>query len=391
MRMHHSCDVVINGGGLVGLSLARALASSGLALALIERESPPRHPEGGEWDSRVYAISPGAAAFLERCGAWGRIPAERLSRVEAMRIYGDDGRACLEFDAYDAGLRELAFIVENRQLQQALWQSVREQEIAVHCPARWTALELEADAAVLRLDDGIEMSSRLVVGADGSDSQTRTAAGIDAVPADYAQLGIVANFLCEQPHRGVAWQWFRRDGVLALLPLPGARVAMVWSIDQERGRGLLDLDPARLAAEVAAASHGALGALQLITAPAAFPLKLQRVKQFTRPRVALVGDAAHNVHPLAGQGINLGFRDARVLAQVLDGRGAFRDCGDHALLRRYERARKEDVVVMQWATDGLQKLFNNEAVTLGRARNWGLGFVNSQPLLKNFLMRHAVA
>ena len=389
--MQQCCDVVINGGGLVGLSLARALEGSGLSLALLEREPPGGLPDGGTWDSRVYALSPGAAAFLRQCGAWDRLPAERLARVEAMRIYGDDGSACLEFDAYDAGLRELAFIVENRQLQHALWAGVRGQEIALHCPASWTALELEPDAACLRLDDGAELTARLVVGADGAESRTRAAAGIATVPADYAQLGIVANFSCERPHRGVAWQWFRRDGVLALLPLPGERVSMVWSIDQALARKLLELDAAGLAAEVEMASRGALGALELVTAAAAFPLKLQRVKQFTRPRVALVGDAAHNVHPLAGQGVNLGFRDVRVLARVLRERGPFRDCGDHALLRGYERARKEDVAVMQWATDGLQKLFNNKAVTLGRARNWGLGFVNTQPLLKDFLVRHAVA
>jgi 2-octaprenylphenol hydroxylase len=389
--MKPSCDVVINGGGLVGLSLARALAGSGLSLALIERDPPATLAAGGDWDSRVYAVSPGAAAFLDRCGAWRRLPEERLVRVEAMRIYGDDGRACLEFDAYDAGLRELAFIVENRQLQHALWESVRGQDISVQCPASWTALEIEPGGAILRFDDGSELRSRLIVGADGSESRTRAAAGITAVPADYGQLGIVANFSCERPHRGVAWQWFRRDGVLALLPLPGERVSMVWSIAQESGRRLLELAAAQLAGEVEAASRGALGALQLITPAAAFPLKLQRVKQFTRPRVALVGDAAHNVHPLAGQGVNLGFRDARVLAEVLGQRGPFQDCGDHALLRRYERARKEDVAVMQWATDGLQKLFNNEAVTLSGARNWGLGLVNTQPLLKNFLVRHAVA
>jgi len=389
--MRHSCDVVINGGGLVGLSLVRALAGSGLSLALVEREAPPSLPAGDSWDSRIYAISPGAATFLERCGAWDRVPGERVTRVEAMRIYGDDGTACLEFDAYDAGRRELAFIVENRQLQHALWESLRGQDVALRCPSSWTALEFAPDSAVLRLDDGDELTARLVVGADGSESRTRAAAGIAAAPADYGQLGIVANLSCEQPHRGVAWQWFRRDGVLALLPLPGERVSMVWSIDEARGRRLLELDADQLAGQVEAASRGALGALRLLAPAVAFPLKLQRVKQFTRPRVALVGDAAHNVHPLAGQGVNLGFRDARVLAQVLGERGAFHDCGELALLRRYERARKEDVAIMQWATDGLQKLFNNEAVSLGRARNWGLSLVNTQPLLKNFLVRHAVA
>jgi len=389
--MRHTFDVVVIGGGLVGLSLVRALEGSGLTLALVEAQLPGAVPETDSWDNRVYAVSPGCASFLERCGAWGSLPQERLTRVDAMRVYGDDADACLEFSAYDAGLRELAFVVESRQLQQALWEAVRNQVVQVFCPARWTTLEFHDDHAALQLDDGSELAGRLVVGADGSESRVRAAAGLAATPGDYGQLGIVANFSCERPHRGTAFQWFMRDGVLALLPLPDMRVSMVWSVEQERGRRLLALTAAELATEVELASRGALGGLRLISPTAAFPLKLQRVAHFTKPRVALAGDAAHNVHPLAGQGVNLGFRDARELAKVLVERGPQRDCGDHALLRRYERARREDVAAMQLTTDGLQKLFNNDAVLLTRARNLGLELVNRQPWLKNFLVHHAVA
>ncbi|HET9405071.1 MAG TPA: UbiH/UbiF family hydroxylase [Burkholderiales bacterium] len=389
--MRHSFDVVIVGGGLVGLSLARALADSGLALALVESQSPGAIPGEESWDNRIYAVSPGCASFLERCGAWGRLPQGRLTRIEAMQVYGDVAGACLEFSAYDAGLRELAFVVESRRLQHALWEVARGQDIQVYCPASWTGLEFHDDRAVLRLDDGTELAARLVAGADGSESRVRAAAGIASVPAEYGQLGVVANFSCERPHRGTAFQWFMRDGVLALLPLPDNRVSMVWSVEQERGRSLLALPAAELATEVESASRAALGALRLMAPAAAFPLRLARVAQFTKPRVALVGDAAHNVHPLAGQGVNLGFRDARELARVLVERGPQRDCGDHALLRRYERARREDVAAMQLTTDGLQKLFNNDAVLLTKARNLGLEFVNRQPWLKNFLVHHAVA
>jgi len=162
-------------------------------------------------------------------------------------------------------------------------------------------------------------------------------------------------------------------------------------VHREHQRHLLGLPAAELAAEVESTSHGAVGALKLLTPAAAFPLRLQRVAQFVKPRLALVGDAAHNVHPLAGQGVNLGFRDARVLAAVLMERGPQRDCGDHALLRRYERARKEDVAALQLTTHGLQKLFNNDAVFLARARNLGLELVNRQPLVKSLLVRHAIA
>jgi ubiquinone biosynthesis UbiH/UbiF/VisC/COQ6 family hydroxylase len=389
--MRNSFDVVIIGGGLVGLALARSLASSGLTQALIEPQPPAPPPAGTAWDARVYALSPGSAAFLESCGAWQRLPPERIARVERMRVFGDDPGARLEFSAYDAGLRELAFIVENRRLQHALLEAAREQDLRVHCPAGWTALEYHDDHVTVRLDDGAELRARLVIGADGAESRVRAQAGIAVRAADYRQLGVVANFDCENPHHDVAFQWFMRDGVLALLPLPGRRVSMVWSIAEERGRRLLALPEAALAAEVEAASGGVLGALQVITPARGFALKLQRVTHFTKPRLALVGDAAHNVHPLAGQGVNLGFRDARALAGVLRERGPQGDCGDHALLRRYERARREDVLAMQVATDGLQKLFSSDAVFLARARNAGLKLVDRQPWLKSFLVHHAVA
>ncbi|MGH8634329.1 MAG: UbiH/UbiF family hydroxylase [Burkholderiales bacterium] len=389
--MHHEFDVVIIGGGLVGLSLARALAGSGLRQALIEPQSPAPLPSDDSWDGRIYALSPGSAAFLEDCGAWQQLSQERFTRVEAMRVYGDEPDARIEFSAYDAGLRELAFIVESRRLQQALLDATREQDLRVHCPAGWTALEFRADHVALQLEDGAELAARLVIGADGAESRVRAHAGIAVRSSDYRQLGVIANFSCEKPHRDVAFQWFRRDGVLALLPLPGNRVSMVWSIAEERGRELLALPEATLAVEVESASGGALGTLRVITPAAGFPLKLQRVTQFTKPRLALVGDAAHNVHPLAGQGVNLGFRDARVLARVLKERGPQGDCGDYALLRRYERARREDVLAMQVATDGLQKLFNNDAVFLARARNLGLKLIDRQPWLKSFLVHHAIA
>jgi 2-octaprenylphenol hydroxylase len=391
MSSHATRDVVIVGGGLVGLSLARALAGSGLSLALVEQQ-PAAAPlrDASEWDSRIYAVSPGSAAFLDHCGAWDRLPAERLARVEHMRVNGDDGRSCLAFSAYDAGLRELAWIVENRQLMRCLRAALREQDVEVLCAAGLERVEFRPGHALLHLEGGAELAARLVVGADGAASCVRAQAGIEMTPADYGQLGVVANFGCAKPHDGTAFQWFLRDSVLALLPLPGDRVSMVWSIAQERGRALLALPAAELAAAVEAASGGVLGGLRVITPAAAFPLKLQTVARFVRPRVALVGDAAHNVHPLAGQGVNLGFRDARELASVLLARGPQRDCGDMGLLRRYERARREDVVAVQLMTDGLQKLFSAAGVSLSRARNVGLDLVNRQPWLKRFLVKHAV-
>jgi ubiquinone biosynthesis UbiH/UbiF/VisC/COQ6 family hydroxylase len=263
------------------------------------------------------------------------------------------------------------------------------------CPATCVTLSLHAAYAQLQLDNGTNLHANLVVGADGAQSWVREQAGIKSTVHDYAQCGVVANFTCALPHRDIAYQWFRADGVLALLPLPAdhatARVSMVWSTSDVHAQALLALEADELAKRVCEASDGVVGALAVITPAAAFPLKLQRVEQFVTPRVALVGDAAHNVHPLAGQGVNLGFRDARELAAVLCSRGAQQDCGDYALLRRYERARKEDVLAMQLATDGLQKLFASQAVWMSRARNLGMRIVQSQPLLKSLLVKHAAA
>ena len=201
---------------------------------------------------------------------------------------------------------------------------------------------------------------------------------------------MVANFSTALSHRNVATQWFLRNGILAFLPLPGERVSIVWSTATEHAEHLLSLNAGELAREVFDASSGKLGDLELITPAAGFPLRIQRVKRLVLPRLALIGDAAHSVHPLAGQGVNLGFRDARELANVLLNRGAQHDCGDFTLLRRYERARKEDILAMQFTTDTLKRLFNNDNPGLSRLRNFGLKLVNRQSALKNLLVRQAV-
>ena len=391
--MTESCDVAIIGAGLVGASLALALASSGLSVALAEPRASGA--PSANWDSRIYAVSPGSAAFLNRVGAWQGMDSARVARVETMRIFGDASlvsAANMEFNAYDAGLRELAFIAESGRIQAALWQCLDQAaHVTRYCPAVCVALSQHVDATDIVLNSGVTLRAKLVVGADGAQSWVREQAGIKAHTHAYAQCGVVANFACALPHHDTAYQWFRADGVLALLPLPGNRVSMVWSTSDAHAQALMALDAAALAQRVSEASHAVMGALEVITPVAAFPLQLQRVEVLVKPRLALVGDAAHNVHPLAGQGVNLGFRDARELAAVLCDRGAQHDCGDYALLRRYERARREDVLSMQLVTDGLQKLFASNAVWLSRARNLGVRLMENQPMLKNLLMKHAIA
>ena len=381
-------DVVIIGGGLVGASLAAALRHSGLTLALVESQTGPETANG--WDSRIYAISPGSRSFLERSGVWSLLDPGRIAPVEAMRVFGDSG-AELEFSAYQMGVAELACILESCALQHALRQNLQQQEnLTLLHPATCASLRLAGEAAELTLVDGRSLTAKLLVGADGRDSWVRKQAGISAAPVDYRQHGVVANFTCELPHRGIAYQWFQPNGILALLPLPGNRVSMVWSVSPEQSAELLSLTHEELCTKVAAAAQHTLGAMQVITPPAAFPLRMLTLPHIVAPRVALIGDAAHNMHPLAGQGVNTGFRDARQLAQLLLERGAQNDCGDAHLLRRYERKRKEDIYTMQATTYGLKHLFNNDVPLLGVLRNMGLSAANRITPLKKMLMQHAL-
>ncbi|MBT9613831.1 MAG: UbiH/UbiF family hydroxylase [Burkholderiales bacterium] len=383
-------DVAIVGAGLVGSSLALALRGTGLSVALIEARPPPALPHDASWDNRIYAISPGSANFLEGLGTWGELPAERIERIEAMAIFGDDGLARLDFNAYEAGLGELAYIAESRELQAILWrQIVAASDVTLFCPGECAALEIADKAANLTLRDGRTLSAKLIVAADGARSWVRSQAGIEAHDKDYRQLGVVANFTTEHPHHGTAYQWFQPEGVLAYLPLPGNRISIVWSVQQALANELLQLSPAALCERVALAGKMQLGVLELITSPAAFPLHLIEPRQLVKPRVALIGDAAHQVHPLAGQGVNLGFGDARELATVLMNRGA-RDVGDGLLLRRYERARREEIFAMAVATDGLQGLFNNAQPLLAWARNMGLSMTNRFTWIKHQLVKQAL-
>jgi len=394
MKTPNQYDVVIIGGGLVGASLAAALKNSGLALALVEAGSAPAIEDDSgsteNWDSRIYAISPGSRTFLEQSGAWQRLDPRRVAPVEEMRVFGDSD-AELKFSAYQMGVPELACIVENRHLQAALWQGLQSQDNLdfIH-PARCAALALGDDAARLTLEDGREFGAKLIVGADGRDSWVRNQAGISAAPVDYQHHGVVANFSCELPHRGIAHQWFAPDGILALLPLPGNRLSMVWSVTPEKSAELTSLTDEALCAQVAAASHHTLGKLQILTPAAAFPLRLLVLPHISAKRVALIGDAAHNMHPLAGQGVNTGFRDARQLAELLIDRGGCTDSGDAQLLRRYDRKRREDIYSMQSTTYGLKKLFCNDDPLLRTLRNLGLNATNHLIPLKKLLMQHAL-
>jgi ubiquinone biosynthesis UbiH/UbiF/VisC/COQ6 family hydroxylase len=380
-------DVVIVGGGLAGLSLAVALKRSRLSIGLVEARAPVQ-PDG--WDARIYAISPANARFLTDIGAWQHLDPARIQPVRAMEVYGDAGGR-LDFSAYDAGVAELAWIVEASLMQRELWETARRQgNVTLLCPGVPRRLTFAEDAATLTLADGKELRSRLIVAADGADSWTRAAAGIEVGFKPYEQHGVVANFTTGKPHREVACQWFRADGVLAYLPLPGNLISIVWSTPPEHAAELLALSPEAFCDRVADAGGRRLGALSLVTPPAGFPLRLMRAPHMAAPRLALVGDAAHAIHPLSGHGINLGFQDARGLAETLVQQPAHVDCGDLAWLRRFERARKEEVIALQTVTDSLQRLFALPGRPFALLRNAGLNFTQGLPVVKDLLVRYAM-
>jgi ubiquinone biosynthesis UbiH/UbiF/VisC/COQ6 family hydroxylase len=378
-------DLIVVGGGPVGASLARAAGGASVALLAPARRIPKPAPEDS-FDSRVYALSPGNVSFLREIGAWQAIPEARLAPVHAMRVFGDDGAARIEFDAYRAGVPELAWIVEDAALQDALWQG-----LDAMAPAEPETLEVSEKRVRVTLRDGRSLEARLVVGADGANSFVRRAAGIAAAEREYGQTAVVANFRCEKPHRNTAHQWFQRGPVLALLPLPAGQVSMVWSLPTAEAERVLRLDPETLCRELEAASRGALGALALAATPRSYPLRHLAARRMVAPRVALAGDAGHVIHPLAGQGLNLGLQDVRELASVLARRDEGRDPGDLRLLRRYERARAEPILAMNIAVDGLFTLFGGKSEGVARLRNAGLNLADRVPVLKNVLIRQAMS
>lgn len=390
MTAHHQTfHVAVVGGGLVGKCAALALAQHGLRIALIAQPAAPR-PADMLFDARIYALSASSQALLERLRVWQALDHDRLSPVYDMRVYGD-AQAELHFSAFQAAVPQLAWIVESSLVEHSLDAALRFQPHVTWFDTRAQGLDVKTDAAMLALANGVVIEADLIVGADGAHSWVRAQMGAEVTRRDYRQTGVVANFKASKPHGETAYQWFTEDReIVALLPLPGGHVSLVWSARADHARELVALAPAQLAAAVERATHGRLGELECVGAAHGFPLSLQRVDRLVAPRVALVGDAAHLIHPLAGQGMNLGLRDVASLADVLSKKEAFRDLGDPVLLRRYERSRREDIGALALATDGLQRLFSFPGFFARTARNAGMSLVGAQPLVKRWLVSAAL-
>jgi 2-octaprenylphenol hydroxylase len=385
-------DILVVGGGMVGAAFACACLGKGWRIALVETREPQHSWPAGEVDLRVSALNRASQRILERLGAWDRIAQLGASPYREMHVWDAVGGGSIHFDSAELGESDLGHIVENRAVQLALWECLKSSDdVTLHCPAVLDDIKLTTDAALLDLKDGQRIGARLLVGADGRDSRVRGRAGIATRGWLYDQQAIVANVQTEEWHRETAWQRFLPTGPLAFLPLLDGRCSIVWSATASRADEVLGLGEADFRLQLEEAIDGRLGAIGEIGPRAAFELRMQHAEQYVKPRLALVGDAAHAVHPLAGQGVNLGFLDAAALAAALDeARDSRRDIGGLRTLRRYERARRGDNILMLAAMDGFKRLFSNEVAPLAIARSAGLSMVDRLAPIKHLFMRHAL-
>jgi 2-octaprenylphenol hydroxylase len=388
-------DICVIGNGIIGKVAALGMAQARLSVTLLTPPATQAKTAPAGWDVRVYALNQVAHALLSSLRVWDALDASRIAPVDAMVVNGDGSQSGgrLAFDAYNARAGLLAWIVEDSNLNAALDAALRFAPNLKVVSARAVRLEQDEKRATVHLDNGDSLPASLVVGADGGQSWVRAQCdiGIDFRP--YGQRAVVANFSTSLPHHGAAHQWFTSaEGIVALLPLPGNQVSLVWSAPDALADTLVQEPLSRLAERLTALPRQPFGTLLPLQPETvqALPLALVRPHAIVSQRVALVGDAAHVIHPLAGHGMNLGFADVTTLLQILAERGAERDCGDARLLRRYSRARKEDILLMQIATDGLERLFAADFEPLRVARNLGLNLLDQLPVLKRRLMSHAM-
>ncbi len=376
-------SIAVCGTGIAGLACALALARSGQSVTLLGPRPQIAPADSEVFHPRVYAISPASQKFLSSIGVWDMLPAQRLTPIEAMEIFGD-GDGHLNLRAWQNAMPELAWIVEAGEIERVLIQAVQ------FVGLQWvTEKFVTYRPGVLTTESGTVIEADLIVAADGAQSPLRAAAGVTVDIQPYGVTGLVAHFNCEKPHHGKAVQWFREDGVLALLPLPdtraGHQVSMVWSMKEQQANELLAHDSSQqarsLATMLAQATAGQLGMLTQCAPLHGFPLTLNQSPMIA-DRLALVGDAAHRLHPLAGQGLNLGLGDVQSLVDIVAGREPFRAAGDPMVLRRYRRARAEPVMAMRLVTDGLHRLFNVQTAPVVWLRNIGMNLVEKLPFIK---------
>jgi ubiquinone biosynthesis UbiH/UbiF/VisC/COQ6 family hydroxylase len=386
--------IIVCGTGIVGLATALALARRGQQVTLLgpRQTFAPATPK--VFQPRVYAISPASQRFLASLGVWNMLDAQRLTAVQAMEIHGD-GAGLVNLNAWQAAIPQLAWIVESGEIERVLTQAV--QIFGLNwIEEKFATYRFAERLPGITTDQGTVLQAELFIAADGAQSPLRAAAGLPVDSKPYGVTAIVAHLKCSRPHQGTARQWFNEQGVLALLPMPstevGAQVSMVWSLKESLAQELLALPAAEQATQLSirltALTAGRAGELTLRGALHAFPLSLNQSPMIGE-RIALVGDAAHRLHPLAGQGLNLGLGDVEALVSVLAEREAFRSAGDAMVLRRYRRARAEPVLAMRLVTDGLHRLFEVQSAPVAWLRNLGMSAVEKLPMMKRYLIAGA--
>jgi len=391
-------EVLIVGGGPVGLGVAALLSSGPLAERWTVRLLEPRRaPDWNEAqvDLRVYALSRASQRVLESAGAWAEIATRRVSPYRRMHVWEGDYRAAvgaLTFDSAELGEPDLGHIVEDRLIRHCLLKTLSAlPNVELAFGTELAGVRVDAHGVEVSTQDGHTMTADVLLAADGGDSTVRGLLELPVVSVPYGQHAVVAHIGTERAHEETAWQRFLRTGPIALLPLADGRSSIVWSTSEDRARALLQLDEDEFSAEVATATDHALGAITLLSERASFPLRAVHARQYCAQRVALIGDAAHTVHPLAGQGMNLGLLDAAVLAEVLqDAVRRGEDPGDLRVLRRYERRQKGRNLKAMLTMDALHRLFTSAGPLLAPVRASGLTLVNSLPFAKRAFMREAL-
>jgi len=387
-------DVLISGGGMVGLPLGLALAQGGLKTVIADA-APPAKVLDPDFDGRVSALAYASVRMLGALGVWEGLAPNAQPIREILVTDGKAGQAAspfsLHFDSQEVGAEALGHIAENRHIRAALFKAVEgAANLELMAPAAVKSLTVEAGGAIVRLANGEEISAHLVIAADGRESPLRAQMGVQIVGWSYPQTGIVATVEHERPHNGVAYEHFLPSGPFAILPMTGNRSSLVWTEAKTKAPGLLALDEAGFNAELARRFGAHLGATKSAGPRWSYPLSFHLARDFVRPRFALAGDCAHGIHPIAGQGLNLGLKDAAALAEVLlDAARLGRDIGALDTLKRYERWRRFDSFVLAASTDAMNRLFSNDIAPLRHLRDLGLGIVDSIGPARRFFMRHA--
>jgi 2-octaprenyl-6-methoxyphenol hydroxylase len=383
-------ELIVVGGGLSGLTLAIACATAGLEVAVIDREDPATML-AEPFDGRTTAIAEGSRQVLDGIGLWPLVASEAEPILE-IRVADDDSPLFLHYDHRDLGTVPLGYIAENRVLRRALFERARALPTLAHlAPAAVARVEREASHALVHLADGRVIRGELVAACDGRQSPLRQEAGIRALAWDYPQTGIVCTVRHALPHRGVAVEHFLPAGPFAILPMTGQRSSIVWTERAPLAPEIMALDERHFHAELARRFGDFLGEVEVVGPRWSYPLSLLHAERYVATRLALVADAAHVIHPIAGQGLNLGIRDIAVLAElIVDARRLGLDIGSLTVLERYQRWRRFDNIALAAVTDGLNRLFSNAVPPVKLVRDLGLALVDRLPPLKRLLMRHAM-